>query len=209
MKMKPVEGGEKHHIQSLLGQKIVDTEGDFTGGELLKDPKHNFFFDSESYLNFGHPEKKGLAAIQTRDDLFDLDHSKMKQDVHDNMKELTDEQREKMLPDQVARYMATRERINKDYDKIMDEINNYNPFDHRTQEILDTDYDNYMFLYSCKQHEEKVNSKGQSQAEIEQMKADDLDKKASVGVRAKESINMYLNTLGGNKKFVKFVHVLQ
>ena len=41
------------------------------------------------------------------------------------------------------------------------------------------------------------------------MKADDLDKKASVGVRAKESINMYLNTLGGNKKFVKFVHVLQ
>lgn len=48
------------------------------------------------------------------------------------MKELTDEQREKMLPDQVARYMATRERINKDYDKIMEDIENYNPFERNT-----------------------------------------------------------------------------
>lgn len=125
------------------------------------------------------------------------------------MKELTDEQREKMLPDQVARYMATRERINKDYDKIMEDIENYNPFERNTQEVLDTDYDNYLFLYSCKQHEEKINSKGQSDREIEQLKAEDLEKRASVGVRAKESINMYMNTLGGNKKFVKFVHVIQ
>ena len=83
MKMKPVDGGEKHHMQSLIGQKIVSPEGDFTGGELLKDGKHSFFYDAESYLNFGHPEKKGLAAMQTRDDLFDIDHKKMKQDVHD------------------------------------------------------------------------------------------------------------------------------
>jgi hypothetical protein len=32
MKMKGVEGGEKHHMQSLIGQKIVSPEGDFTGG---------------------------------------------------------------------------------------------------------------------------------------------------------------------------------
>ena len=92
MKMKEVEGGEKHHMQSLIGQKIVSPDGDFTGGELLKDDKHSFFYDAESYLNFGHPEKKGLAAMQTRDDLFDVDHKKMKQDVHDQMKELTEEQ---------------------------------------------------------------------------------------------------------------------
>ena len=41
------------------------------------------------------------------------------------------------------------------------------------------------------------------------MKADDIEQRASVGVRAKESINVYMNTLGGNKKFVKFVHVIQ
>ena len=58
----------------------------------MQDPKHSFFFDSESYLNFGHPEKKGLAAMQTREDLFDLDHSKMKQSVLDQMKELTEEE---------------------------------------------------------------------------------------------------------------------
>jgi hypothetical protein len=38
----------------------------------------------------------------------------MKQDVHDKMKELTDEQKEKMLPDQIARYEANKERITKD-----------------------------------------------------------------------------------------------
>lgn len=96
----------------MIGQKIVTPEGDFTGGQLFGDGKHNFFYDGESYLNFGHPEKKGLAAMQTRDDLFDHDHSKMKQDVHDAMKELTEEEQAKMMPDQVARYMATRERIN-------------------------------------------------------------------------------------------------
>ena len=114
-----------------------------------------------------------------------------------------------MMPDQIARYEATRERIINDYDRIMEDIDNYNPFEGNTQEILDTDYDNFLFLYSCKQHEEKVNAMGQSERAVEQMKAQDLEKKAAVGVRAKESINMYLNTMGGNKKFVKFVHVIQ
>lgn len=94
LKMKEVQGGEKHHVQSLIGQKITGVEGDFTGGELLKDNKHSFFYDGESYLNFGHPEKKGVAAMQTYDDLFDADHSKMKQDIEDKMKELTQEQRD-------------------------------------------------------------------------------------------------------------------
>ena len=63
LKMKGVEGGEKHHIQSMIGQKIVSAEGDFSGGELMKDKKHSFFYDSESYMNFGHPEKTGFAAV--------------------------------------------------------------------------------------------------------------------------------------------------
>jgi len=84
--MKGVEGGEKHHIQSLIGQKIISEEGDFTGGDLLKDNKHKFFYDSESFMNFGHPEKAGMAAIQTKDDLFDTDHSKMKADIEEKMK---------------------------------------------------------------------------------------------------------------------------
>lgn len=91
----------------------------------------------------------------------------------------------------------------------MENIENYNPFDHQTQEILDTDYDNYLFLYSCKEHNENVNAQGQSQNLIEQLKADELEKRASVGVRAKESINQFMNTMGGNKKFVNFVHVIQ
>lgn len=91
----------------------------------------------------------------------------------------------------------------------MDDVENYNPFDSNTQEILDTDYDNFLFMYQCKQHDEMINAKGQSQSLINQMKADDIEQRASVGVRAKESIHLYMNTLGGNKKFVKFVHVIQ
>ena len=104
-----------------------------------------------------------------------------------------------MMPDQVARYMATRERINKDYDKIMEDIENYNPFDHQTQEILDTDYDNFLYMYSCKEYTDNLNGEGQSKDVIEQMKAEDIEKKAAVGWNAKYSVNMYMNTLGGNK----------
>ena len=91
----------------------------------------------------------------------------------------------------------------------MHDIENYDPFNGSTQEILDTDYDNFLHLYSCHQTETLVNAKGQSKREIEEMKAADMEKKLAVGQRAKDSINMYLNTMGANKKFVKFVHVIQ
>jgi len=74
----------------LIGQKIISEEGDFTGGELLKDSKHSFFYDSESYMNFAHPDKIGVAAVQTKEDLFDIDRSKMRADIEDKMKELTE-----------------------------------------------------------------------------------------------------------------------
>lgn len=91
----------------------------------------------------------------------------------------------------------------------MEEIDNYDPFKQHTQEVLDTDYDNYLFLYSCKESVENVNKEGMTQKEIEYLKAQDIEKKMFVGVKAKDTIHMYLKTLGGNKKFVKFVHVLQ
>lgn len=209
MKMKPIEGGQDHQLQSLIGQKITSMEGDFTDGELLKDKKHSYFFDSESFLNFAHPEKIGLAAVQTKDDLFDTDHSKMKKDIEDKMKELSKEDLEIMMPDAITRYEQTRQSLIKNYDKIMEEIENYDPFKGSTQEILDTDYDNFLYLYSCQQQETHMNAQGQSKKQIDDMKAADLEKKLAVGQRARDSINIYLNTLGGNKKFVKFVHVIQ
>ena len=69
-----------------------------------------------------------------------------------------------MQPDQIVRYEQTRDHIIKEYDRIMEDVENYNPFEGNTQEILDTDYDNFLYLYSCKQHEEMINAKGQSQS---------------------------------------------
>jgi len=40
----------------------------------------------------------------------------------------------------------------------MNDVDNYNPFEGRTQEIIDTDYDNFMYLHSCKQEEVFLNA---------------------------------------------------
>jgi len=36
------------------------------------------------------------------------------------------------MPDQVSRYEQTRQNIIENYDKIMDDVNNYNPFEGRS-----------------------------------------------------------------------------
>jgi len=41
------------------------------------------------------------------------------------------------------------------------------------------------------------------------MKHEDKEKRLFVSDRAKININIYLNTMGANKKFTKFVHVIQ
>ena len=38
-----------------------------------------------------HPDKIGVAAVQTKEDLFDTDRSKMRAEIEDKMKELTEE----------------------------------------------------------------------------------------------------------------------
>ena len=58
-----------------------------------------------------------------------------------------------MMPDQVSRYEQTRQNIIENYDEIMNDVENYDPFKGRSQEILDTDYDNFLFLHSCQQRE--------------------------------------------------------
>ena len=115
-----------------------------------------------------------------------------------------------MMPDQVQRYENTRKTITDNYDRIMSQIDSYDPYESgRSQEILDTDYDNFMYLYSCKDQEVHLNALGQTQTEIEQLKVEDRERRLMVGERAKDSINAYLNTLGDNQKFVKFVQVIQ
>lgn len=115
-----------------------------------------------------------------------------------------------MLPDQVARYEKTRQNILEDYDKIMASIDKYDPYvDGETQEILDTDYENYLFMYTCKQSEVMLNIKGQSKSEVEQLKVDFIQRKRYVGQKAKRKINSYLNTFGANANFVKFVETIQ
>jgi len=42
-------------------------------------------------MNFAHPDKIGVAAVQTKEDLFDTDRSKMRTEIEDKMKELTEE----------------------------------------------------------------------------------------------------------------------
>lgn len=111
LKFQNVEGGQPHQLQGLAGQKIVSAEGDFTGGQLFKDGQPGFFYDQESYFNFGHPEKQGLAAMQTKEDLFDTDRSKMRAHITDQMRELTYEEKERMMPDEVQRYETTKKYI--------------------------------------------------------------------------------------------------
>lgn len=79
------------------------------------------------------------------------------------MRDLTQDEKETMLPDQVARYEQTKQNILENYEQIMAKIEEYDPWvDGDAREVLDTDYDNYMFMYTCKQSEVMMNAKGQS-----------------------------------------------
>lgn len=209
LKFQEVEGGQPHQLQGLAGQKIVAKEGDFTEGKLFKENEQpGFYYDAESYFNFGHPEKKALAAVQTREDLFDLDRSKMRKHVDDQMRDLTYEEKERMMPDEVQRYETTQNYIKENYDRIMKDIKEYDPYK-QNYEVLDTDYDNFLYLYTCKQYDMEVNSEGQTRDAVEDLKQKDLQSKLFLGEQAKRTIHMYLNTMGGNKKFVKFVQIIQ
>ena len=43
----------------------------------------------------------------------------------------------------------------------MASIDEYDPWvDGDTREVLDTDYDNYMFMYTCKESEVMMNARG-------------------------------------------------
>lgn len=90
MKLQEFNGANPRQIHALAGQKIVSPEGDFTGGQLFKeDEPAGYYYDNESYFNFNHPEKKALAALQTKEDMFDTDRSLMRQQIVDQMRELT------------------------------------------------------------------------------------------------------------------------
>lgn len=89
----------------------------------------------------------------------------------------------------------------------MQDIEDYDPYA-LSYEVLDTDYDSFMVLYTCKSFEEQVNAAGQSSSAIEEMKRADIQKRLFVGEQAKRTIHVYLQTMGGNKKFTKFVHVI-
>jgi hypothetical protein len=73
----------------------------------------------------------------------------MKKHITDQMRELTFEEKERMMPDEVQRYETTLNYIKDNYDRIMKDVENYDPY-MQNYEVLDTDYDNYMFLYTCK-----------------------------------------------------------
>lgn len=94
----------------------MDEEGDFTGGDLIKGGNQRFLYDSESYLNFGHPKKVGLAAVQNKDYIRDLDNEMIRQDVENSMRELTEQEKDEMSPDQVFRYEQIRQNIIDNYD---------------------------------------------------------------------------------------------
>lgn len=112
------------------------------------------------------------------------------------------------MPDEVQRYETTLTYIKDNFDRIMKDIEEYDPYT-QNYEVLDTDYDNFMFLYTCKQFDLDVNKEGQSKEVVEELKQKDIEKKLFLGEQAKKTINMYLNTMGGNKKFVKFVQIIQ
>jgi len=46
-------------------------------------------------------------------------------------------------------------------DHLEDYMKNHHPYD-ESMEVLDTDYDNYMFLYSCREDEASMNSDGKT-----------------------------------------------
>ena len=64
-----------------------------------------------------------------------------------------------MTEEEVAYFDENKESMNNLKEQVLSEVISHNPYDQNFQ-ILDTDYSNFMIMYTCQQHKEMTNMFG-------------------------------------------------
>jgi hypothetical protein len=109
-------------------------------------------FDDTVVLNFNHPSDSSLAAISVSDELHgemtDVDAVANLQSL--NLPELTKEQRENLDVTDIDLYERKIEELKLLKDLITDNIRKGNRYAYPLM-VLDTDYDNFLVTYQCRE----------------------------------------------------------
>jgi len=129
--------------------------------------------------------------------VLDPDRSKYKAKLLEQLTPLSDVQKDRMTPLEIEQHEQTRGQLVHMEKEILESIENYDPYQHHF-EVLDTDYDNFLMLYTCQQFDERINGDGQTADQVEHKKRQYGDRKTFYK-GAGRTINGYLNTMGGNK----------
>lgn len=80
-----------------------------------------------------------------------------------------------MTPEEIKQFEESQAMLKAMRETMVTEMANQSPYDQNFL-VLDTDYDNFMILYTCQDIRDHVNSFGQTQEEVETLRNEDPQK---------------------------------
>ena len=149
IKIAPSQSGNSTTLQFMQGSMFSPHEFDPIDGDAVpeEDKGPFFMYDDNLAMIFNHANNSAVGAIVEKNDAV-LDPAKF---IEENMvKDLTEEEMQDMSEEDIANYREEQTRTNEFLQTL---ATDFDTFDHYANglHILDTDYDNYLMVYSCRQ----------------------------------------------------------
>lgn len=117
--------------------------------------------DDETYFKF--VKDTPVAQLLSWGDLHDPERRELRERMQERRRGLSVEERARMTQKEVEGEEEVVEFVRQHYEALMHEIETFDP-DGNNFEIIDTDYENFLVLYACREFEENVNRAGQTES---------------------------------------------
>ena len=159
-------GANSTSLQMFIGQKNVDPQSSLNG---------QIFYEDDQFFIFNHPVQSNKAAVLSKDQLEDTEDSRYMEFLKDSIQEdLTEEERKKMTKDYIKIYEENQQKQREIYQEVLKQKAANDPYN-LGYKILDTDYDNFMMMYSCHQTTLMMNKDGQTSDDVDFLRSMDKD----------------------------------
>ena len=163
---KEFQGANETSVQMFIGQKNVDTHSSLNG---------HIFYEDDQFFIFNHPVQSNKAAVLSKDQLEDTEDQRYLMFLKDSIQEdLTEEDKKKMTTDYIKIYEENQQKQRELYEEALQQRASNDPYN-LGYLILDTDYDNFMMMYSCHQTTLMMNKDGQTIDDIDFLKSMEKD----------------------------------
>ena len=133
-----------------------------------------FIYDNDAFFTFNHPETSNIAALQTKEQIDDPDHVKRLASLDEDIKPLSQEVMDGMKEEDREQFEENRQMLIDMQKVLRQRIADHSPYENNWV-FLDTDYDNYLMKYTCKEHLGKTNANGHTREDVYLLKLQNPD----------------------------------